>query len=799
MYRHTHTHLSSTATHGRCAMVNSPVSLPSPVSPASVVEIPPAPASEACCRQACLNAAAENPAIQQQARELQQSLSHATRDQKKELQLICLRDWQTKQGGWRSHSAWGLPLCAEAVRSCLSLSKKEFTSLVKDREAGRIAPSAKLQSTQRQRTESAHASRAADTLLQWVYESLAEGLVEGGQLRNAKEQPARAKPPTVVVPANLIAGGAQEPPVDAQDVRWLAPHTTVAEMYQTANLFLPDEQCSYPTFARQYVLKWQQKLRVRSESQHSKCVMCERFKEYRRQCHAKADQERVAEEYGAHLNRAVMEDRRVDSQLNLRALQTKDLLSEERSGLLSMCIDAMDAAKFRCPRNISASKEFQALWRPELHLVGCLSIGLIEEYFLSDPDMPKNSSYICHLVAHALDECARHLAQAGKAMPAHFRLHSDNATGEAKNQTLMRFASYLVATEKFETVSLTQFRVGHTHGLIDQRFSEVRKALAESPLLSTPAEFCQAIREGVTPHGQRQLRASHVTAALNWSDHFGKLPTETSGHTQTKGKTDAHLEAVHSFQFMLRRNHEGAVQELSGATCSPQDVLLRCQHYLSSSEDSQPTQVFVPHSDWACLSGPAPEELLPRQSFSKRQRSEFSKTARCISQPPWNMDTSYLLKLLQDNEDNWSEDWQPPAVSWALGETSYPLQAAPPKAELPPDALEFAAKRVAEVVVKRVIKRQRKEAHLGHAGARAAEEPPELAPEDLPPPAEPIWEAPAPLPPTESSAAAGAPEGERGRDGALPILRRPSAVSRSQAPRQGCGSSPAGPPRSGAA
>ena len=423
-----------------------------------MVEIPPAPPSEACCRQGCLNAVAENPAIQQQARELQQSLSHATRDQKKQLQLICLRDWQTKQGGWRSHSAWGLPLCAEAVRSCLSLSKKEFTSLVKDREAGRIAPSAKLQSTQRQRTESAHASRAADTLLQWVYESLAEGLVEGGQLRNAKEQPARAKPPTVVVPANLIAGGAQEPPVDAQDVRWLAPHTTVAEMYQTAKLFLPDEQCSYPTFARQYVLKWQQKLRARCESQHSKCVMCERFKEYRRQCHTKADQERVAEEYGAHL-RAVMEDRRVDCQLNLRALQTKDLLSEERSGLLSMCIDAMDAAKFRCPRNISASKEFQALWRPELHLVGCLSIGLIEEYFLSDPDMPKNSSYICHLVAHALDECARHLAQAGKAMPAHFRLHSDNATGEAKNQTLMRFASYLVATEKFETVSLTQFRV----------------------------------------------------------------------------------------------------------------------------------------------------------------------------------------------------------------------------------------------------------------------------------------------------------------------------------------------------
>lgn len=361
---------------------HSPVSLPSPASADSVVELPVAPADETCCRMGCLNAVAENPAIQRQMRELQQSLGQATKDQKKQLQLICLREWQSKKGGWRSHSAWGLPLCTEALRSCLGLTKKEYTSLVKDRDAGRIAPATKLQATQRQRAD-ARASAAADILLQWVYDSLAETLVEGGRLKH--DHHVRPKAPNIIVPSNVIAG-TNEPPVEAEDVRWLAPHTTVAEMYQTAKLFLPDEQCSYPTFARQYVANWQKKLRVRTESQHSKCVMCERFKEYRRQCHTKADMDRVAAEYTAHL-KAVTDDRRVDSQLNLRALQTKDLLGEERSGLLSMTCDAMDAAKFRCPRNISASKEFQALWRPELHLVGVLTVGLTEEYFVSDPDM----------------------------------------------------------------------------------------------------------------------------------------------------------------------------------------------------------------------------------------------------------------------------------------------------------------------------------------------------------------------------------------------------------------------------
>ena len=101
----------------------------------------------------CLNALSENGAIQQQLKELQDNLQQATNDQRRQMQLTCLRDWQSKRGGWRSHAAWGLPLCKEALRACLSLSQKQYESLVKDRDAGRVQPAAKLQATQRQRED----------------------------------------------------------------------------------------------------------------------------------------------------------------------------------------------------------------------------------------------------------------------------------------------------------------------------------------------------------------------------------------------------------------------------------------------------------------------------------------------------------------------------------------------------------------------------------------------------------------------------------------------------------------------
>ena len=97
-------------------------------------------------------------------------------------------------------------------------------------------------------------------------------------------------------------------------------------------------------------------------------------------------------------------------------------------------------------------------------------------------------------------------------MPHHRRLHTDNASGEGKNQTILYLAAWLVRRGLFDSVTLSQFRVGHSHGKPDQRFSEIRTALAQSALLENPDQFAEAIAQGVKPRENRTLKTHRLQA-----------------------------------------------------------------------------------------------------------------------------------------------------------------------------------------------------------------------------------------------------------------------------------------------
>ena len=153
---------------------------------------------------------------------------------------------------------------------------------------------------------------------------------------------------------------------------------------------------------------------------------------------------------------------------------------EPEDTLLSMTIGAMDAAKFRVPRNLRATKEFQNSWRPELTFVGCIVEGLTEHYCIMDLDISKNANLQATIIGMALEEAKASLQARGKAMPRHLRIHTGNATGEGKNQTIFYLAAWLARRGLFDSITLSQFRVGHSHGKPDQRFSEVHFALAQA-------------------------------------------------------------------------------------------------------------------------------------------------------------------------------------------------------------------------------------------------------------------------------------------------------------------------------
>ena len=42
----------------------------------------------------------------------------------------------------------------------------------------------------------------------------------------------------------------------------------------------------------------------------------------------------------------------------------------DESSVLAMCLDGMDQAKFKIPRNLQNTKQWEDAWRPTAHLIG---------------------------------------------------------------------------------------------------------------------------------------------------------------------------------------------------------------------------------------------------------------------------------------------------------------------------------------------------------------------------------------------------------------------------------------------
>ena len=70
-------------------------------------------------------------------------------------------------------------------------------------------------------------------------------------------------------------------------------------------------------------------------------------------------------------------DRRLETRLNaLSELSCKEGSGQMCGRVLKIDADGCDQAKFRVPRNLASSKEFEHLWRPQLHLTGIIAWGV---------------------------------------------------------------------------------------------------------------------------------------------------------------------------------------------------------------------------------------------------------------------------------------------------------------------------------------------------------------------------------------------------------------------------------------
>jgi len=107
-------------------------------------------------------------------------------------------------------------------------------------------------------------------------------------------------------------------------------------------------------------------------------------------------------------------------------------------------------------------------------------------------DHAQNTTTHTHssIPGRALD-LAQEVAHArGVQLPAHVVIQADNTCREGRNQWQIMFASWLIRSGLFSSVTLAFYRVGHTHNEVDQRFIVVANALNRAKVLQTPQDRC---------------------------------------------------------------------------------------------------------------------------------------------------------------------------------------------------------------------------------------------------------------------------------------------------------------------
>ena len=277
-----------------------------------------------------------------------------------------------------------------------------------------------------------------------------------------------------------------------------------------------------------------------------------------KQEHQEAKQQHITE---------VKLDREASSRTNHLSEQAcKNPSTDGYNQLLKITMDGMDQSKFKVPRNIASNAEWADSWRPMLHFVGAIHHEHGEYYFVMPTDCPKDANMECTVVARLLDLIyEEYYRDCPHALPRMLAIATDNTAREAVNQTFSQFMGFLTASGVFEDVTNERLQVSHTHNEMDQRFSSTGSILARAPVLEDPEEFCDWIREHVTPPRGRKLHVEVLNTTFDFQSWLSIL------NVQIKGPTPTVLQP--EFNHVLHFLHRDLV-----ARAWPNILSIECEH-----------------------------------------------------------------------------------------------------------------------------------------------------------------------------------------------------------------------------
>ena len=295
-----------------------------------------------------------------------------------------------------------------------------------------------------------------------------------------------------------------------EEERFLPPGTMRDIWEQMAASDKEQNKVSFAQFWRIWKAEYPH-LKFRASSSHSLCSICLRHKILIREMggHLKA-RNAQRDLFNLHLQRQYS-DR--CEYWRMRAG------SRMRSADVCLIIDSMDQAKFAYPRSdVYRSKDLATLQRPRAHITGIICHGHFLLFSVSAQDLPKDSTTMIELLAHALTLLQ---ARGVNLRASSVTVQCDNTPRELKNNPVFKFLGGLVANGIVGQSALSSLRTGHSHEDIDQLFGQLAKYLVTKVRTAdTPADFKAAIEHWMgnslhRPH-EPERHCVYLDQCRNW-------------------------------------------------------------------------------------------------------------------------------------------------------------------------------------------------------------------------------------------------------------------------------------------
>lgn len=416
-------------------------------------------------------------------------------------------------------------------------------------------------------------------------------------------------------------------------------------------------QVSKSTLLKVWHARWSKYLPFRNIGQGKRCRVCAVIDEERVQATSPDERAQVLKNKITHIQE-ISADRDVSVRGNRVAERDASQPSVDGiNQILKVTIDGMDQAKFRTPRNLASSAEWSALWRPQLHVVGCIVHGHLEAYYIMDSSLAKDANMNCTVISKVVDQVLANL-DPQFALPRSLIVGADNTTREAKNQHFAGYLAYLVSSEKFEATECQFMQTGHTHNEQDQRFSSVATLLARAPVLEDPEDFASWIREHVVPPRGRKLHVEVLNSTMDFQAWLHGVDVQLAGlaathiepdtnHVWRFGRRDMVPDVMTDQAIEVEVMHEA----WQGMPSDGRDVVLFVKQYMHTAELTQAPLLVQPYEVAQKLRKGDLRVMLSNQ-LGERVVREYRKTASALGQPPWNLlkAQEYLNHLCDESE-----------------------------------------------------------------------------------------------------------------------------------------------------